>query len=51
MPRLPVDDIDVLVVDRMGKNYSGTGMDTNVIGRLRILGEEEFPRRGSSTSS
>jgi len=43
MPRLPVDDIDVLVVDRMGKNYSGTGMDTNVLGRLRILGEAEPP--------
>jgi hypothetical protein len=43
MPRLPVDDVDVLVVDRMGKNYSGTGMDTNVLGRLRILGEAEPP--------
>jgi hypothetical protein len=43
MPRLPVDDVDVLVVDRMGKNYSGTGMDTNVIGRFRIPGEEEPP--------
>jgi hypothetical protein len=43
MPRLPVEDVDVLVVDRMGKNYSGTGMDTNVIGRLRILGEQEPP--------
>jgi hypothetical protein len=43
MPRLPIDDIDVLVVDRMGKDYSGTGMDTNVLGRLRILGEEEPP--------
>jgi Lactate racemase N-terminal domain len=41
MPRLPVDDIDVLVVDRMGKDYSGTGMDTNVIGRFRIHGEPE----------
>jgi hypothetical protein len=41
MPRLPVQDVDVLVVDRMGKNYSGTGMDTNVLGRFRIHGEEE----------
>ena len=41
LPRLPVDDVDVLVVDRMGKNYSGTGMDTNVLGRFRIPGEEE----------
>jgi hypothetical protein len=31
----------VLYVDALGKNYSGTGMDTNVIGRFRILGVEE----------
>ena len=43
MPHLPVEDVDVLVVDRMGKNYSGTGMDTNVIGRLRILDQAEPP--------
>src|SRR3954452_1107672 len=41
MPRLPVDDLDILLVDRMGKDYSGTGMDTNVIGRFRIYGEAE----------
>jgi hypothetical protein len=41
MPKLPVDDIDLLIVDEIGKNYSGTGMDTNIIGRLRILGVEE----------
>jgi len=41
MPKLPVDDIDVLVVDEIGKSYSGTGMDTNIIGRLRIAGERE----------
>ncbi len=33
MPRLPVDDLDLLIVDRIGKNLSGTGMDPNVIGR------------------
>lgn len=33
MPRLPLDDIDVLFVKRMGKNLSGTGLDTNIIGR------------------
>lgn len=33
MPRLPFDDIDFLVVDRMGKNISGAGMDPNIIGR------------------
>jgi hypothetical protein len=38
MPRLPVDALDVLVVEEMGKNYSGTGIDTNIVGRLRIIG-------------
>ena len=41
MPVLPVSDIDILYVDALGKNYSGTGMDTNVIGRFRILGVAE----------
>jgi uncharacterized protein (DUF362 family) len=41
MPALPVREMDVLFVDSLGKNYSGTGMDTNVIGRFRILGVEE----------
>lgn len=41
MPALPVSEIDVLYVDSLGKNYSGTGMDTNVIGRFRILGVDE----------
>lgn len=40
-PSLPFEDLDVLVVDRMGKDISGTGMDTNVIGRLRIPGKPE----------
>ncbi len=33
LPRLPFNDIDLLIVDRMGKNISGTGMDSNVTGR------------------
>lgn len=41
MPTLPVEDIDLLIVDEIGKEISGTGMDTNVIGRLRIAGEPE----------
>ena len=41
MPSLPIDEIDILVVDEIGKNYSGTGMDTNIIGRIRVLGVEE----------
>jgi hypothetical protein len=41
MPKLPVEDIDVLIVDRMGKEVSGVGMDPNIIGRLAIRGQEE----------
>ena len=41
MPRLPVDKLDILIVEQMGKNFSGTGMDTNIIGRLKIQGEAE----------
>ena len=33
MLRLPVDPIDLLIVDEIGKNVSGLGMDTNVVGR------------------
>lgn len=33
MPLLPFDDIDLLIIDRIGKNISGCGMDPNVIGR------------------
>ena len=39
--KLPVSKLDLLIVDEMGKRYSGTGLDTNVIGRLRIGGEAE----------
>ncbi|MFB6073718.1 MAG: DUF362 domain-containing protein [Haloarculaceae archaeon] len=38
---LPVDDLDLLVVDEMGKEVSGTGMDTNVLGRTYFRGEAE----------
>ena len=41
MPKLPVDIIDLLIVDEMGKEISGSGMDTNVIGRMKIQGEKE----------
>jgi len=33
MPRLPFQKVDLLIVDELGKNISGSGMDTNVIGR------------------
>ncbi|MGM0606239.1 MAG: DUF362 domain-containing protein [Halobacteriota archaeon] len=39
MPQLPFDDLDVVVFDRMGKDISGAGMDTNVTGRLLPFNE------------
>lgn len=42
LPTLPMDDLDLLVIDGIGKNISGTGMDTNVVGRMQYLGEPEF---------
>jgi hypothetical protein len=46
MPSLPVEEIDFLIIQEMGKNFSGTGMDTNIIGRARIHGVPE-PERPS----
>ncbi len=42
LPRIPLDRLDLLIVDRIGKNISGTGMDPNVIGMWRRL--PELPR-------
>jgi hypothetical protein len=36
MARLPFDALDVLIVDELGKNISGAGMDPNVIGRASV---------------
>jgi len=44
MARLPFDQIDVLVVGELGKNYSGTGMDPNVIGRQRVETMPDLPK-------
>jgi hypothetical protein len=33
-PRLPFEDVDVLIIDEMGKDISGTGFDTKVVGRI-----------------
>ena len=33
MPKLPFDRADILLIDEIGKNISGAGMDTNVVGR------------------
>lgn len=39
LPVLPANALHMLIVDEMGKNISGAGMDTNVIGLFRLLGE------------
>ncbi|MDW7658665.1 MAG: DUF362 domain-containing protein [Bacillota bacterium] len=41
MPKLPIDQLNLLIVDQMGKEISGSGMDTNIIGRMAIRGEPE----------
>ena len=43
-PSLPVDDLNVLVVNEIGKTFSGTGMDTNVIGYRGVNGYEDLTR-------
>ena len=49
MPRLPVNTVDVLVVDRMGKDISGVGIDPNITGRIGVNGQrdEGAPRVGA----
>lgn len=44
--KLPVEELDLLIVDWMGKDISGTGMDTNIIGRMmqNFEPEPELPR-------
>ena len=47
MPRLPFKTADLLLIDEIGKNISGTGMDTNIVGRKfldHIAQENEFPK-------
>jgi len=41
MPRLPFPKLDILIVDEIGKELSGAGMDPNVIGRRMVFGEAE----------
>jgi len=43
-PRLPIDELNVLIVDEIGKIFSGTGMDTNVIGYRGVKGYEDLDR-------
>ncbi len=39
--RLPFQELDLLVVGELGKNFSGTGMDVHVLGRHMVEGEPE----------
>lgn len=41
--KIPFREVDIALVERMGKEISGTGMDCYVIGRRRIVGEPEWP--------
>jgi len=41
MPGLPFPEIDALVIRQIGKDISGTGMDTNIVGRLMIPRQPE----------
>ena len=43
MGRLPIEQIDVLIVGELGKNFSGTGLDPNVIGRQRVETMPDLP--------
>jgi len=42
--RLPFPKIDILIVEEIGKNISGTGMDTKIIGRGVEVHPGETPR-------
>lgn len=45
MPQLPVRTFDILIVDEIGKEISGAGMETKIVGRLRSgAPEPEFPK-------
>jgi hypothetical protein len=41
LPRIPFSHLDVLVIERIGKDISGTGMDPNVAGRWMVTGLAE----------
>jgi len=43
LPRLPVKNIDLLIVQEIGKNISGTGMDTNIVGGIKDPGDFKQP--------
>ncbi len=47
MPSLPFNELDLVIIDQIGKNISGAGMDTNVVGRKfndKVAGIHEWPK-------
>lgn len=47
MPRLPFEQVDLLIIDAIGKNISGSGLDSNVVGRKfyeHCAAEKEHPK-------
>ena len=47
MPRLPFKRVDILFIDELGKNISGAGIDTNVVGRkfeFHRAAADEWPK-------
>jgi hypothetical protein len=46
-PALPFDEADIIIIDEMGKDISGTGFDTKVVGRIGlplVTAEPESPK-------
>ena len=56
MPRLPFKAFDLVVIDDLGKNFSGTGMDTNVVGwksgveTTRVYARDLHPGSGGNAA-
>ncbi len=47
MPSLPFNELDLVIIDQIGKNISGAGLDTNVVGRKfndKVAGTHEWPK-------
>ena len=43
MPRIPFDELDILIVDEIGKHISGVGMDSKVVNRHPLGGNNPWP--------
>jgi hypothetical protein len=43
LPVIPLNDLDILIIDEMGKNISGAGIDPNIVGFWRREGGPRTP--------